>query len=34
MVEEVSNFPVAKYLITPSLIKEGKHPHRKGMPPN
>jgi len=34
IVEEVSRSPVAKYLITPSFIKEGKHLHRTGMPPN
>jgi hypothetical protein len=34
IVEEVSRNSVAKYLITPSFIKEGKHLHRKGMPPN
>jgi hypothetical protein len=34
MVEEVSSDPVAKYLITPSFIKEGKHLHSEGMPPN
>jgi hypothetical protein len=34
IVEEVSRYPVAKYLITPSFIKEGKHLDRTGMPPN